>query len=159
MTTAQSPYESRELIRFGSLSLPAGATVLSAKLALTLTNWQANAGALTGYYILAPWNAASSSTVTWTSRDRGVPWAAAGASGVGTDILAGNSFQISGLTSNGDQTVTVDLDPAVVQNWVRNPAANQGVILTNPVPGWVVTGYSSRSPRVTLRPVLAITYQ
>jgi len=159
MTTAQSPYESRELIRFGNLTLPAGATVISAKLTLTLTNWQSNAGTLTGYYILPPWNPATPLTATWTSRDTGIPWAAPGASGVGTDILAGKSFQISGLTSTGDQTVTVELDPAVVQNWVRNPATDQGVIITNPVPGWVVTGYSSRSPQVILRPVLTITYQ
>jgi hypothetical protein len=158
-TQAQKQYQSRALLRFGGLSLPTGATVTSAQLIITLTNWSASPGALTGYYLLSPWNATSTSTVNWLWRDTGVPWAALGASGVGTDIIAQKAFQISGFTTNGDRTLTIDLDPAIVQNWVNSAPSNQGVIITNPVSGWIVTGYSSRSSTTALRPSLTITYQ
>ena len=50
--------------------------------------------------------------------------------------------------------ISVDIDPAIVQNWAINPTTNQGVLLVNPGNwGWLqVTGYSSRSTSLDLRP-------
>jgi hypothetical protein len=67
----------------------------------------------------------------WLHRDTSSDWASAGASAAGVDTVAGKSFLLPALRPAGVQTVNITLDPAIVQTWVDNPAANQGVMLVN----------------------------
>jgi hypothetical protein len=151
-------FQSRGLIRFGGINLPPGAVVLSATVTMRFTNWRQNVPPLTGYYIRAAWNGATTKTVSWKRRDTGLLWAAGGASAMGSDLLAGKSFTITGLTAAGDQTKTFALDPAVVQGWIANPASNQGILLV-PGPNSRVTAYPSEAGNAALRPILTITYR
>lgn len=45
------------------------------------------------------------------------------------------------------------------QNWINNPAANQGVLLVMPVAGKGTQMYSSETGTASLRPKLTITYK
>src|SRR5262249_12488576 len=58
----------------------------------------------------------------------------------------------------GTQTVTVALDTAVVQGWIDNPAANQGVLLVNETTGAVVRVNASEFATASLRPKLSVSY-
>src|SRR5262249_56124928 len=85
-------------------------------------------------------------------------WAAAGAVGQGGDVAAGNSFVLPGITATGTQSITINLDPAVVQSWVNNPSADQGILLVNETPGAVVRVNASENATVSVRPKLSISY-
>src|SRR5262249_40773870 len=76
--------------------------------------------------------------------------------GQGTDVIAGTSFVLPSVT--GTQTVTVALDPAVVQSWINNPNANQGILLVNQTTGAVVRVNASENATASLRPKLSISY-
>jgi hypothetical protein len=52
----------------------------------------------------------------------------------------------------------VALDPASVQRWVRDGAANQGLVLANRDAGKVLRIFSSEAGNVAQRPSLSITY-
>src|SRR4029079_12453905 len=56
------------------------------------------------------------------------------------------------------QTITVNLDPAVVQNWINNPSSNQGLLLANETPGAIVRFAASENGAAATRPKLNITY-
>src|SRR5262249_26817773 len=139
-TTGTGSYIMESLIRFSDLGIPAGATVSGATLTLNVYTWTANP-TIRGYYLLAPWSAVpgpSGSQLGWLHRGTGQDRATPGPPGQGPDVLAGNSFLLAGITGTGGQTITVNLDPAVVQNWVNNPNANQGILLVNQTPGAIV---------------------
>src|SRR5262249_17460168 len=78
--------------------------------------------------------------------------------GQGTDVVAGKSFVIPGIRAVGNQASTINLDPAVVQSWINNPSADQGILLVNESPGLVVRVNASENPTVSLRPKLSVTY-
>src|SRR5262249_17482972 len=86
----------------------------------------------------------------------GANWNTPGALGQGTDVVAGKSFVLPGGT--GTQTVTVALDPAVVQSWIDNPGANQGILLVNETTGAVVRVDASENATVAARPKLSTRY-
>ena len=73
-------------------------------------------------------------------------------------MVAGKGFVRSGITGNGSQAITVNLDPAVVQNWINNPSANQGILLVNETTGAVVRINASENTTAALRPKLSVTY-
>jgi hypothetical protein len=52
--------------------------------------------------------------------------------------VAGKSFALPTLRPVGAQALNIPLDPAVVQSWIDSPAANQGVMLVNNIPGEIV---------------------
>ena len=54
--------------------------------------------------------------------------------------------------------ITVNLDPAVVQNWINNPNSNQGLLLRNETPGAIVRIAASENAAAALRPKLNVTY-
>ena len=160
-----SEYESRPLIRFGAIGIPAGATVASATLTITFTNWLETSPVVTGYYLATPWNGtAKAAGLNWKNRDTGATWAVPGARGVGSDLIAGKTFSIKGFQSIGRQVKTVDLDPLVVQGWIDKPATNQGLVLTlntqtpNGTSG-VMEAYPSEAANSSFRPILTITYK
>jgi hypothetical protein len=153
--TGSDPYKEEALIRFGNLSLPAGATVTSATLTLTFDNWSTGFSVL-GRYLNKSWNPAA---VGWFNRDTGTPWASPGASGSGTDVLASPTFVVSGFSGSGVEVKTVALDPSVVQGWLNNPASNQGVLLTNQNTNAVTRIYSAEDTATPSRaPVLTVNY-
>ncbi len=159
-TTGSGSYTTEGLIRFGSLGIPANATVTGARLTLTVDTWSANP-TVRGYYILAPWSGTpgtSARQLGWLHRGTGQDWATPGALGQGTDVVAAQSFVLPGIRAVGPQTITIDLDPAVVQSWVNNPNADQGILLVNETPGAIVRVNASENPTVATRPKLSVTY-
>src|SRR5262249_8182684 len=93
----------------------------------------------------------------WLHRGTGQDWGTPGALGQGTDVVAGNSFVLPGIRAVGNQTITINLDPAVVQGWVNNPSADQGILLVNQTPGAIVQVSASETATVAARPKLSIT--
>lgn len=147
--------ESRVLLRFADLNLPPNAVITSATLLIRV---EALVGLnLKGNYLLAKWDA-EAEALGWLFRDGENRWSAPGASGEGTDWIAGKSFSAGGFVSAGDHELSIPLDVAVVQHWIREPAANHGVLLSNPVPEEPLFIYSSRSEDISKRPALKIEW-
>ena len=153
-TTGSGAYTVRYLVKFGNLSVPAGSRVVSATLTLGLDFWDSGSGNISGFYLKNSWNP-DSNRIGWIHRDDAGDWAAPGASSAGIDTVAGKSFQVPPLRPVGVQSVTVPLDLAVVQSWVDSPAANQGIMLVNNIPGNIVRPVSTAGTR-NVRPKLAI---
>ena len=153
-TTGAGSYSVRYLLKFGGLSIPAGSRVVSATLAISLDSWNPGSGNITGFYLKNAWDPASS-RIGWLHRDATTDWAGPGASSAGVDTVAGKSFQVPALQPVGPQTVTIVLDPAVVQSWVDTPAANQGIMLVNNIPGDIdnpvsTVGTQAMRPKLTV---------
>jgi hypothetical protein len=147
-------YTTKSLIRFDVSQIPTTATVTSAELAVTIESW-INAQSLSGDFLKTPWSYGTSA-FGWSNGGSGQAWTAAG---TGKGDVLGRGFVLSGLTGSGYQRRAVALDPAGVQTWVRNPASNQGLLLTNPSAGKVLRLYSSDASNVANRPTLSITYR
>ena len=160
----KTPYEKRALLKFRDLDLPQGAIVTSANLTLVVTDWESGYNntpqtILKGYYLKNSWSI-SSPDLGWIHRDDlGAVWDAPGALGT-NDIIAGKSFTLTGFDSSGDQIRNVELDPAIVQTWVDDINANQGIIIVNNSPSGhaPVTIHSSEDSDIALRPKLTINY-
>lgn len=156
-TGQATPYEINSLIRFDILSVPAGATVQSAKLTLTVNTW-ASGFTMQGRYMLTDYDPTSSS-IGWQNRNASSTWATPGAKGSGTDYVSGKSFAITGFTATGNQTREVNLDPAVVQGWINNPSSNKGVLLfIDHTSNIAMDIYSAEDATAGNRPLLTITY-
>jgi hypothetical protein len=153
-TTGTGAYSVRYLLKFGTLTIPAGAHVVSATLAMSLDSWNSGSGNITGLYVTNAWNA-DSSRLGWLHRDDSNDWAAAGVSGAGVDTASGKSFRVPPLKPVGAQTVTVPLDRDQVQAWIDSPAANQGIILINNNPGEIIRPVSTAGTQ-SMRPKLTI---
>src|SRR5262249_35275905 len=109
-----------------------------------------------GYYLAAPWTIAPGTNLGWLHTGAGANWNIPGALGQGTDVIAGKSFVLPSGT--GTQTVTIALDPAVVQSWINNPNANQGIVWVNETTGAIVRVDASETATAGLRPKLGISY-
>jgi hypothetical protein len=153
-TTGTGAYSVRYLLKFGGLSIPAGSQVVSAALAISLDNWDARSGNITGFYLKNSWDPASSK-LGWLHRGAGADWAGPGASSAGVDTIAGKTFQVPALRPVGPQTVTIVLDPAVVQTWIDTPAANQGIMLVNNIDGDIIRPISTAGTQ-SMRPKLTV---
>lgn len=151
-------FESRGLLRFEGLSLPAGAQLVSATLTATFNNW--NPGIqIQGHYLNAPWDPSAATEVTWKRRDGDAQiWTAPGASGEGSDRIAGQAFALPSLAGTGSDVASVELDPAIVQGWIDDPAGNQGVLLSIAAAGKSTHLYASEHATQNLRPRLVLTY-
>ncbi len=160
-----SNYKGTVLLKFGDISIPGGSQVTQATLSVKFTNYSLPF-TVTGQYLNVPWTPFSGTTATsasWLySNPNTTPktlWAVPGALGNGTDVVADKSFTFSGFTAAGDQVVTAQLDPAMVQQWLTTPSTNSGVVLSIPSPRAGSTpGYSSLATVIANRPVLTITY-
>jgi hypothetical protein len=151
-------YETRALIRFDRLNLP-GAKVASATLELTFDNYDTGFG-YTGYYLQAAWNplANGESGLGWLRRDTGLDWSVPGAGGLGSDLVAGKTFSLSGFQGTGHDVESVALDPAVVQSWVSDLAANQGVLLDITVSNVMPRIFGAGASDPSYRPQLTVVY-
>lgn len=153
--TGPDGYEAQAWVRFESLGLPAGAKVKSASLTLTFDTWDAGF-TIRGKYVAAAWHP---DTITWLRAALGLPWSVPGGTGEGSDVLAGKSFAFTGFTATGLDTLTVALDPAVVQTWADTPGANQGVVLVNEHDDKIAKVRASDAASSAHRPLLSITYE
>jgi hypothetical protein len=153
-TTGSGSYTVRYLLKFGGLSVPAGSTVVSATLTISLDSWNSGSGNITGFYLKNSWNPASNK-IGWLHRDDTNDWAAAGASAPGVDTIAGKSFRVPPLRPVGAQTVNIPLDLPQIQSWIDSPAANQGIMLVNNNPGEIVNPVSTVG-RQSMRPKLTV---
>ena len=160
----KAPYEKRALLKFTDLNLPQGATVTDARLTLVVTDWESDhegtpVTVLKGYYLQTPWNI-DAQDLGWTFRDDpDVSWSEPGAKGVG-DIVSGEFFTLTAFDSSGNQTKTAKLDNTIVQSWVDNPSANQGILIVNESAEGASTPTIESSEAITqsMRPKLEITY-
>src|ERR1700760_587206 len=66
-TTGSDSYSVRYLLKFGSLSVPAGSQVVSATLSLSLDTWAAAPGNITGFYLKNSWDI-TSNRLGWLHR-------------------------------------------------------------------------------------------
>ena len=98
---------------------------------------------MVGNFLSTPWNYDAPS-FGWTDGGAGTAWTRAG---IGPGDVTGPSFQFAGIDASGYQRKSVALDAASVQRWVRDAAANQGVVLSNPNPGKVLARLLERSVR------------
>ncbi|MBK7926483.1 MAG: hypothetical protein IPJ98_03040 [Bryobacterales bacterium] len=147
--------ESRVLLRFADVNLPPNAVIRSATLLIRV---EASVGLnLRGNYLLAKWDA-EAEALGWVFRDAENRWNAPGASGEGSDWIAGKSFTMGGFVSAGEHELSIPLDVAVVQHWVREPDANRGMLLSNPVAEEPLFIYSSRNADTSKRPALEIEW-
>ena len=147
--------EIRPLLEFANLTIPGLNSVVSAQLTLTVTSW-VKQGPVTGYYLNQPW----ATSANWSNRTATNTWAAPGASADGVDRFAGVTFTIPQLSAAGVQTITINLDPAVVNGWLHTPASNNGIILVESKVGGGVSNIASHTAAtVSTRPMLTITYQ
>jgi hypothetical protein len=148
--------ESRVLLKFGDLSLPPNAAVRSATLRLTV---EAATGLnLKGAYLLAKWDP-EAGPLGWLFRDGENRWSAPGASGEGSDWIAGKVFAAGGFTGAGDHALSIALDTEIVRRWVREPDSNHGVLLSNAVAEEPLFIHSSRSADEANRPALEIEWE
>lgn len=161
------PYDEVWLVRFEELTVPAGATVVSATLSMTATHFENAQVAIEGRYLDQPWKAdmqcaGCTAATGWRYRDGpSVPWSGLGASG-SSDVLVGKTFRVPTmgfLPSSMRTTIKGELDPEVVQRWLSG--ANFGVRLVPTVSG-VHVGFiqpQRHGVMANLKPRLTITYR
>jgi hypothetical protein len=104
------------LLRFDMGSIPAGATVVAARIDLVrITYGDDTPGEIAVYPMLEPWDEASA---TWNQRSAATPWTVTGGS---------RGAEIMRLTPN--MTFSFTLPAALVQSWIDTPATNFGVAI------------------------------
>lgn len=141
------------LMRWDLSAIPAGATVLDAKLVLEVFNPSAS-----GYELYALGRNFVENEATWQQAATGQPWSVPGASGTadrGSTVLAT-------LTAAGTGSHTVTLNTsglALVQSWIDDPTANYGLIFFDYGNMDGADMYSSEYGTVASRPALVITYR
>ena len=87
-------------MRFEQLTLPPGATVVSASLTVVLISVESGQKVI-GRYLKVPWvdtAGPNGAGVGWVRRDTGLPWAEPGARGAGSDVLAVAPFVYGSIT-------------------------------------------------------------
>ena len=119
-------YQSRDrsLLRFDFSQLPAGSSITSSNLNLTVTGnygGNPNAEAMNAYRLTQAWTEGG---VTWNKYDGTTAWATAGGDYDGT--VRASSTANAGV----GQAITWDVT-TLVQDWANNASPNQGLILIN----------------------------
>ncbi|MCD6518678.1 MAG: DNRLRE domain-containing protein [Anaerolineae bacterium] len=142
------------LVWFDLSSVPAGATILEARLELYAVS-RSNAGALTidVYQVLRPW---AEGQATWEQATSSTAWGLPGCNDPGTD-LAGTPVATT-IVDTIDSWHRWDIT-SLVQGWVNNPGTNRGVILKGRGPTSVEYSYAASeywwaqelSPRLVIR--------
>ena len=163
-------YDISPLLRFENLNIPANAVVTAAVLTLTHVMWEVPSSRVKGRYLNVDWfgnvidsvGGIGNAPIGWERRMPNTPWGSPGATGEGTDLIAGKYFfsppDSSTIPSNGEVTYNIPLHLDVVQNWVTNPASNHGVILQVDAINVHVYYRPPQRPDVLKRPKLSITY-
>jgi hypothetical protein len=154
---AASPtLDSPVLFGFDLSSIPAGASVVSASLRLTVANNDLTAGQVDVFLLREDWlegnQAGAPGAASYNDRLVGVPWSTAGAKPPSrTDAAVATFTPIDTMT-----TYDVDLPGFVVQTWIALPAANFGVILT--CPSGQDVAFHARGSQASREPKLVVTW-
>lgn len=139
------------LLKWDISSIPAGATVDSAEIAMSVTN--ASGGPYPAYAALRDW---VETQANWNQAASGVNWGspgAAGASDRGTDPVA----TFSGAA--GPATYALNAAGlALVQSWIDTPASNRGIIVASPTTADGLDLSSRNSGTAANRPKLTVRY-
>ncbi|KPL24320.1 MAG: hypothetical protein AMJ93_02645, partial [Anaerolineae bacterium SM23_84] len=131
----------RPLIRFdlGPALIPSNATVISAELGIyAYARNIFNAMTVSSYQVLRPWN---DQQANWNIASFGNPWTFGGADHAGTDRAAIASMTRTVFVRNEHHYF--DITP-IAQEWVVNPASNEGIVLIGPDPAVIYYYYNSR---------------
>ncbi len=141
------------LMRWDLSPIPAGATVLEAKLVLEVFNPSAS-----GYELYALGRSFVENEATWQQAAAGQAWAVQGANGAADR----SSAVLATLTAASTGTYLLTLNPtglALVQSWIDDATANHGLILSDYGNTDGADMYSSEYGTVQSRPALVITYR
>lgn len=148
------------LMRFDLTTIPAHATVISARLSLSVSVFPIPLSArLTVQRLREYWMEGtgdhSAGSCNRDERQPGIPWATVGADAPGSRdaaILA----SANGPVAEGD-TVVVALPVDLVQPWIADPSSNHGIAIVGDDPGGIYTEIaSSEFSEELLRPVLEL---
>jgi len=142
------------LMRFDLSALPAGTTVLSARLEVNIASrTNENRMELDIHRLLHWWDPA---TATWEQSEGGIPWDAPGAAGAGDRWPESEGWMA--LDGPVGEWFGADVT-GLVQGWVNNPTDNWGCVLAGRSGGGVgYTLHSSDSHNIAGRPRLVVTY-
>lgn len=112
--------DSRVLIEWDLSSIPQGAKVDA--VSFTLEGFSSG-NTFKAHEVLKEWN---ENEVTWNKATSSLNWSTAGAKGA-TDSVAATSADIGPNPTQGE--LYLELDYALVQKWVDNPANNHGIVI------------------------------
>ena len=134
------------LLRFDLSSLPAGASITSANVALNVTN--SSAQQYQSYEVKRSW---AEGEATWNLASTGTPWGTAGAKAVSDrgQTPAANVL----LQALGDHAFSLPV--SLVQDWRDNPATNYGILISNVTN---TDGWRAASKETTTPPRLVVNY-
>lgn len=142
--------DAQALIRFdnimgtGSGQVPSGATIISARLELNVSDASASGATIGLHRMLTTWTESS----TWNSLTNGVQTD-------GSDASATADATVADPTATG--TIILDGLESTVQAWADGSATNYGWVLTNDnADGWSFN--SSENGTTSLRPKLIVEY-
>ena len=139
----------RALISFDISTIPRTASVFSASLRLTSVQGPGPMGcAARAYVLLEAWD---ENSATYNERSAGVLWTATGALQPSSGPTVIGSVAVSATVTTSEML----LDRSIVEDWVRNPPTNFGVVL---MAGCDVTITSREGTTLAERPVLTVTY-
>ena len=140
------------LLRWDVSQVPAGATITSAYINITINN--SSGGTYQIYALNRDWNELEA---TWNNTATGVPWQIAGAKGaLDRDATLLGIFPVG---STGTILATLNASgTARVQSWVDSPATNHGLIVVSTASGDGVYFRSSEYATASERPRITITY-
>ncbi|MBT8064024.1 MAG: DNRLRE domain-containing protein, partial [Gammaproteobacteria bacterium] len=141
------------LLRWDVSQIPPGSVVESASLVLEVTN--PSNGVYECFGLLTGW---SQSGTTWNLAEVGTPWGTPGAESA-SDRGAAVACTIT-AGSTGSLLVPLNASGlALVQSWVDDPAANHGLIVSDPSTTDGADFHSSESATAVARPRLEVTYR
>jgi hypothetical protein len=163
MCVGDDMYGAHSLIRFDGLqgALPPGWRVASADLTFTGVNHASVAVSAIVDVLAEAWEPNPSPTpavVGWRYRLPNVEWSARGADGPGSR-MPNESAQITAPAYIAEMEVIVNLDPALVEEWLTGAEPHDGFLVRN-IPGQQHLGvHASMHPTVSRRPRLRVGIQ
>ncbi len=144
--------QERALLRFEVSAIPAGKTIVAAKLRVYVTS--NDTGTSTIRSVLEAWTEGTQNgtagVCNWTQRTAGQAWTTAGAGAPGSASAQIASFQTTGALG----PLEIPLPPATVQGWVDAPATNFGLVIA----GGEASFASREATTASQRPELVVTY-
>jgi len=152
------------VFRFDLTAAEKAREVVSAKLALTPQEPISEGEYIWEVYALPAGNEKwSEATATFNGQEAGgsTPWVLADGTNAENLSAAAVTGQLMGTFTGivtADTPFTIDLDPGIIKEWLKNPAKYAGFVLFQPVksPGANIRLYSSEAKEPTFRPLLTL---
>ncbi len=144
----------RPVFRFDTASvLPAATKIEKAYLTVFLGDDLAGSPVITPYALNTDW---VEDSATWNSPDGSAVW-----TGGNPQAAIGNSV----APLNGNQFITFELNPAVVQGWINTPGTNYGILLDTAFKAGenyaeiLSSNYGDNAGDFTTNPILTLYYK